>query len=146
MKPIVKEKPMEEEIPEPVPDYPGSALTLESVTGHWASIIEEIHLARPSIGAIIEDYTPIAIEGNTVLLDSNGKRGFNEKMMDRGIPAIEKILSDELGKHLKVGFKHNAEEHDAKQTTKNNNQKEPNPKDEKVFNKVVELFDGEILR
>ena len=47
---------------------------------------------------------------------------------------------------MKVGFKHNAEERDANQATKNNNQKEPNPKDEKVFNKVVELFDGEILR
>ena len=67
-------------------------------------------------------------------------------MMDRGIPKIEKILSDELGKQLKVGFKHNTDEKDTNQTTKNNNQKEPNLKDEKVFNKVVELFDGEILR
>ena len=47
---------------------------------------------------------------------------------------------------MKVGFKHNAEEKDTNQTTKNKNQKGPNPKDEKVFNKVVELFDGEILR
>lgn len=145
-KPISKDKPIEEETPEPVPADPASDLTLESVTGHWASIIEKIHLARPSIGAIVEDYTPIAIEKNTVLLHSTGKRGFNEKMMDRGIPAIEKILSDEIGIPLKVGFKHSAEETDAKQNTKNKNQKEPNPKDEKVFNKVVELFDGEILR
>ena len=145
-KPIAKDKPIEEETPEPVPADPASDLTLESVTGHWASIIEKIHLARPSIGAIVEDYTPIAIEKNTVLLHSTGKRGFNEKMMDRGIPAIEKILSDEIGIPLKVGFKHSAEETDAKQNTKNKNQKEPNPKDEKVFNKVVELFDGEILR
>ena len=145
-KPISKDKPIEEETPEPVPADPGSDLTLESVTGHWASIIEKIHLARPSIGAIVEDYTPIAIEKNTVLLHSTGKRGFNEKMMDRGIPAIEKILSDEIGIPLKVGFKHSAEETDAKQNTRNKNQKEPNPKDEKVFNKVVELFDGEILR
>jgi len=146
VKPIATDKPIEEETPEPVPADPGSDLTLESVTGHWASIIEKIHLARPSIGAIVEDYTPIAIEKNTVLLHSTGKRGFNEKMMDRGIPAIEKILSDEIGIPLKVGFKHSAEEKDAKQNTKNKNQKEPNPKDEKVFNKVVELFDGEILR
>ena len=145
-KPIAKDKPIEEETPEPVPADPGSELTLESITGHWASILEKIHLARPSIGAIVEDYTPIAIEKNTVLLHSAGKRGFNEKMMDRGIPAIEKILSDEIGIPLKVGFKHSAEETDAKQNTKNKNQKEPNPKDEKVFNKVVELFDGEILR
>ena len=116
-----RDKLIEKETTEPVPADPGSDLTLESVAGHWPSIIEKIHLARPSIGAIVEDYTPIALEGNTVLLHSDGKRGFNEKMMDRGIPAIEKILSDELGKHLKVGFKHNAEEHDAKQTTKNNN-------------------------
>ena len=146
VKPIAKDKPIEEETPEPVPGDPDSDLTLESVAGHWPSIIEKIHLARPSIGAIVEDYTPIAIEGNTVLLHSGGKRGFNEKMMDRGIPKIEKILSDELGKQLKVGFKHNAEEKDANQTTTNNKQEEPNPNDEKVFNKVVELFDGEILR
>ena len=145
-KPISKDKPIEEETPEPVPADPASDLTLESVTGHWASIIEKIHLARPSIGAIVEDYTPIAIEKNTVLLHSAGKRGFNEKMMDRGIPGIEKILSDEIGIPLKVGFKHSPEEKDTNQTTKNKNQKEPNPKDEKVFNKVVELFDGEILR
>jgi hypothetical protein len=146
VKPIVNDKPIEKETPKPVPSDPDLDLTLESVTGHWASIIEKIHLARPSIGAIVEDYTPIEIEGNTVLLHSGGKRSFNEKMMDRGIPTIEKILSDELGKQLKVGFKHNTDEKDTNQTTKNNNQKEPNLKDEKVFNKVVELFDGEILR
>jgi len=146
VKPIVNDKPIEKETPKPVPSDPDLDLTLESVTGHWASIIEKIHLARPSIGAIVEDYTPIEIEGNTVLLHSGGKRSFNEKMMDRGLPTIEKILSDELGKQLKVGFKHNTDEKDTNQTTKNNNQKEPNLKDEKVFNKVVELFDGEILR
>ena len=146
VKPIVNDNPIEKETPKPVPSDPDLDLTLESVTGHWASIIEKIHLARPSIGAIVEDYTPIEIEGNTVLLHSGGKRSFNEKMMDRGIPTIEKILSDELGKQLKVGFKHNTDEKDTNQTTKNNNQKEPNLKDEKVFNKVVELFDGEILR
>ena len=146
VKPIVNDKPIEKETPQPVPSDPDLDLTLESVTGHWASIIEKIHLARPSIGAIVEDYTPIEIEGNTVLLHSGGKRSFNEKMMDRGLPTIEKILSDELGKQLKVGFKHNTDEKDTNQTTKNNNQKEPNLKDEKVFNKVVELFDGEILR
>ena len=145
-KPISKDKPIEEETPEPVPADPASDLTLESVTGHWASIIEKIHLARPSIGAIVEDYTPIAIEKNTVLLHSPGKRGLNEKMMDRGIPEIEKILSAEIGIPLKQGFKHSAEETAAKQNTKNKNQTEPNPKDEKVFNKVVELFEGEILR
>ena len=146
VKPIVNDKPIEKATPKPVPSDPDLDLTLESVTGHWASIIEKIHLARPSIGAIVEDYTPIALEGNTVLLHSGGKRSFNEKMMDRGLPTIEKILSDELGKQLKVGFKHNTDEKDTNQTTKNNNQKEPNLKDEKVFNKVVELFDGEILR
>ena len=68
-------------------------LNIESLNDKWEEVLEKINMARPSIGSIIEDFNPCAIEGNTVILESNISKGFNEKILERGIPVVEKELS-----------------------------------------------------
>ncbi|MDP6169330.1 MAG: DNA polymerase III subunit gamma/tau [Candidatus Marinimicrobia bacterium] len=119
-------------------------LNIESLNDKWEEVLEKINMARPSIGSIIEDFNPCAIEGNTVILESNISKGFNEKILERGIPVVEKELSVTIGTKVKVKVKNNS---NSKQKTKSqkNEQSVSSPKDEKVLNKIVDLFDGEIL-
>mgnify|MGYP001434856077 CR=1 FL=1 len=113
----------------------------KNIKNSWNEILESINKIRPSIGVIIEDFYPSSYENNTITFDSEQSNSFNEKLMERGIPLIVKEFSKIFGKTYKVNFINNTK----KSMKKNNNQLESNPKDEKVFSRVVDVFDGEIL-
>ena len=120
-------------------------LNIEGIIEHWPSIMEKIHLVRPSIGAILEECKPDEFDGNNLMIKTTGGSGFSVKMVERGIPMIEKILADEIGSPIKVNFVNGGG--DAQSKSKPNKKKpEIHPNDNKLFNKIVEVFDGEILR
>jgi len=120
-------------------------LNIEGILEHWPSIMEKIHLVRPSIGAILEECKPDEFDGNNLIIKTTGGSGFSVKMVERGIPMIEKILADEMGSPIKVNFVNGGG--DAQSKSKPNKKKsEIDPNDNKLFNKIVEVFDGEILR
>ena len=120
-------------------------LNIEGMLERWPSIMEKIHLARPSIGAILEECKPDEFDGNKLIIKTSGGSDFSVKMVERGIPTIEKILADEMGSPIKVNFVNGGR---AAQSKSNPNKKKPeiDPNDNKLFNKIVEVFDGEILR
>ena len=120
-------------------------LNIEGILERWPSIMEKIHLARPSIGAILEECKPDEFDGNKLIIKTSGGSDFSVKMVERGIPTIEKILADEMGSPIKVNFVNGGG--DAQSKSKPNKKKsEIDPNDNKLFNKIVEVFDGEILR
>ena len=128
---------------EAIPTSP--ELNIEGMLERWPSIMEKIHLARPSIGAILEECKPNEFDGNKLIIKTSGGSDFSVKMVERGIPTIEKILADEMGSPIKVSFVNGG---GAARSKSKPNKKKPeiDPNDNKLFNKIVEVFDGEILR
>jgi hypothetical protein len=122
-----------------------SELNIESIIEHWPSIMEKIHLVRPSIGAILEECKPNEFDGNNLIIKTTGGSGFSVKMVERGIPMIEKILADEMDFPIKVNFVNGGGDSQSK-SKPNKKKPEIHPNDNKLFNKIVEVFDGEILR
>ena len=119
-------------------------INFETIKGKWSVILETINRVRPSVGSIIEDFAPYSIDEDILTLNPTVKQGYNEKVLERGIPVIEKEIKEIVGSKIKVKFKINEDE---KRKTKNkpNGNRELNPEDDKVFDKIVDLFDGEIL-
>ena len=128
---------------EAIPTSP--ELNIEGMLERWPEIMEKIHLARPSIGAILEECKPNEFDGNKLIIKTSGGSDFSVKMVERGIPTIEKILADEMGSPIKVSFVNGG---GAARSKSKPNKKKPeiDPNDNKLFNKIVEVFDGEILR
>ena len=119
-------------------------INFETIKGKWSDILETIHRVRPSVGSIIEDFTPYSINEDILTLNPTVKHGYNEKVLERGIPVIEKEIKEIVGMKIRIKFKINEDE---KRNTKNKpkENRELNPEDDKVFDKIVDLFDGEIL-
>jgi hypothetical protein len=67
-------------------------------------------------------------------------------MIERGIPIIEKIIAELLNKSIKVQLVNGNENESSIEKTAIKTETKPNPNEEKVFNKIIEVFDGEILR
>ena len=121
-------------------------LSIELLIKTWPTIMEKIHLNRPSVGAIIEECNPTELNGNNLTLKSIGKSGFNVKMIERGIPTVEKVIEEEIGTQIKVLIVNGAPDSSNKQKTDKVVKSQPNSNDQNIFNKIVEVFDGEILR
>jgi len=113
------------------------------VQQHWPAIMERLHLDRPSIGAILEECNPVELAGNNLTIKSSGGSGFNHKMIERGISFIETIIEAEIGSSVKIKFENGGGDEPSQQKGP---EVDSNPNDEKLFNKIVEVFDGEILR
>ena len=121
-------------------------IQLESIVGHWAKIMEKIHLDRPSVGAVLEECIPVGLSGEILTIKTVGKSSFNLKTMGRGAIAVEQIISEELNVSLKIKFE-NGENSDVKpDAEKKIDNTRSNSRDGETLNRIIEVFDGEILR
>ena len=123
-----------------------SADFLEQIKNEWGIIITKINVDKPSIAAILEDYSPISVIDNIIMLKPIRETGFSMKAMDRSMKYIENILFETLGNKLTLSFQKNVPSSTVNKNSKSQKMQDSDPKDEEVFNKVVDLFDGEILR
>ena len=119
---------------------------LELVKNEWGGIISKINIDKPATAAILEDYSPISVQDKIIMLKPIRKTGFSMKAMDRSMKYIENILYETLGNKLTLNFQKNVPNSTVNKDSKVNKMQDSDPKDEEVFNKVVDLFDGEILR
>ena len=121
-------------------------INIDFLIKEWPTILENINRIRPTVGAIIEDFIPDTLENDVVSLKSTASQGYNEKMMERGISIIEKQISEKTGKNIKVRFVNNIQEQTEESNQYDKDQEKTDPNDEKVYNRIVELFDGEPIK
>tara|TARA_Y100000817_G_scaffold105448_1_gene82571 strand:- start:5588 stop:7384 length:1797 start_codon:yes stop_codon:yes gene_type:complete len=126
---------------------PKEILTIEEINNQWKSIIDFVHQKKPSLGSVLEGCRPLDINGNILQIQTVGKSEFNLKMLNKGASIIEQIIVDLLSFQPKIKF--TTESLDGKilkKETSNNNQKaKDGSKVEETLDRIVELFDGEIL-
>ena len=79
-----------------------------------------------------------------LVLEPKTGQGFNEKVLERGIPIIEKEIENMFDMKIKVKFITNDIEKNKPESETDNNPKSKQA-DDKVFDKIVDLFDGEII-
>ena len=118
--------------------------SFNDIKSKWEEVLRSINRIRPSVGSIIEDYVPLSIVDGLLILESKTGQGFNEKVLERGMPIIEKELENIFGIKIRVKFKTVDIEKGKSETNTGNNPK-TSQKDDKVFDKIVDLFDGEII-
>ena len=78
------------------------------------------------------------------MLESKTGQGFNEKVLERGMPIIEKELENIFDIKIRVKFK-TVDIEESKSESNTGNNPKTSQEDDKVFDKIVDLFDGEII-
>ena len=121
-----------------------SEFNLKKIAELWPELLKGVNKSRPSVGAILEEFTPDRFEGNTLTLKQNKDFIFNHDIIQRGINIIQQEQTKIFGNPFKLKFAQ-AEKPVLKNETVSENSDEIDNNNEEVFNKVVDLFDGEIL-
>ena len=128
-------------------DRESPRIALKDVEIAWPNIMENIHRIRPSIGAVLENSTPVDYDGSIVTIKGSGQSAFNLKMVEKHATVVEEVISNKLGQALRIRLIEGKSK-----TPINSARKDEKPSvvvnldDEKTLDRIVELFDGEILR
>ena len=119
---------------------------IEYILTEWPNILENINRIRPTVGSIVEDFIPTSFDNNVIILESTTSNSFNEKLMEMGTPIIEKEISERIDKNIKVRFENKHDKISKDDSSHQKNQEEVDSNDEKVYDRIVEVFDGEPIK
>ncbi|MGY8781333.1 MAG: DNA polymerase III subunit gamma/tau [Fidelibacterota bacterium] len=141
---ISTSKPVKEEL------VVNSKISLEEIDEKWGGFVGKIHKERPSIGTALEHSVPFELNGSKLTIMVYDMPKFSVGNLNRNNQVIERFIEEHYGFALKV----KAERGERKDSDKKNKTvkkiEEPNQfnddNKDNVVTRVLEVFDGEILR
>ena len=119
-------------------------IDLKEIEEHWESIVEGVSSKRTSVGTILEHCKPKKIEKNKLEIVLFDQPRFNLDLLMKNKPLIEKEIQTKIGKDIRVLF--GMEKNGGKPTTQKKKIKEKSTADNPAVSRIIELFDGEIIR
>ena len=122
-------------------------ITFEEIEKKWSRFVEKINQDRPSIGTILAHSNPYELNGNLLVIKIYDLPKFSVGNLERNNQVIEKYFEDHYGVSLKLKAIISNEvdpENSNKIIEEPISSKKANGDD--VVTRVLEVFDGEILR
>ena len=133
------------------PPVPTQKISFEEIEKGWLRFIEGVRKERPSIGTVLEHSEPFELIGNRLVIKVYDLPKFSVGSLNRNNRVVEKFIEDHYG----ASFQLVAEWQEGKGTTdriEKSREKQDSSDDDKnkdgdqVVSRVLEVFDGEILR
>ena len=133
------------------PPVPTQKISLEEIEKGWLRFIEGIRKERPSIGTVLEHSEPFELIGNRLVIKVYDLPKFSVGSLNRNNRVVEKFIEDHYG----ASFQLVAEWQEGKGTTDrieksrekhDSSDGDKNKDGDQVVSRVLEVFDGEILR
>jgi len=147
--PPVEETPKETAPQEEAPK-PNGNISLKAIEAKWGGLVGKVTKERPSIGTALEHSEPVQLDGNKLIINVYDLPKFSVGNLNRNNQVIERFVEAHYGVGLKIKAEH--AERNGTDAPKNPVVKEPptstapSQDGETVVSRVLEVFDGEILR
>ena len=120
-------------------------IELETVIEKWQNFIDNTHIKKPSIASILDKSKPIDVSGLTIIFEIASTLDFHLSMIEKNRDNINNILAETFGPGVSFKVQKNTENEVESAEIKTIDNEISNERDEQVRDKVVDLFDGEIL-
>ena len=121
--------------------------SLDDISNNWPTILTHITELRPSIGTILDNSKPVQLNNDFVQIQLSGQSSFSIKMLERHLQWMENEIVQNTSLSLKLKFSQEENDTIKADTNGKKNESHGNQEDHsETVNKIIELFDGEILR
>ena len=142
----------QDEVNQPKKDYKKinkAVINIEELKGKWSEIITSVTNLRTSVGMVLEHCIPLEFVGKKAQVGMVDQPRFNLDLLKNNKEMIEDVAADHVKQKIKINFftvkKDKQLEEELSKNSVPQNQVE-NSKSDPVVDRVIELFDGEILR
>ena len=126
-------------VSEPVPQQVRN-LTLEDFNNSWIEIIEGLEEKNSKIAHFLEEAKLSSFDGKQLLIELVNGHRFQLKTLEKDAEQIASVINDKLNQKIKIKF-HIQENNEEKPE-----KKKPESAEHPLFMKVLETFEGEIIR
>ena len=126
-------------VSEPVPQQARN-LTLEDFNNSWTEIIEELEEKNSKIAHFLEEAKLSSFDGKQLLIELVNGHRFQLKTLEKDAEQIASVINDKLNQKIRIKF-HIQENNEEKPE-----KKKPESAEHPLFMKVLETFEGEIIR
>ena len=127
------------------PDIKNHDLDIDTVKSKWESFIDKVHIKKPSIASILDKSVPLEIINGVIDIKSSSALDFHVDTIENNSDVVNDILCSEFGTGVRFVIK--KESKNTFDTIEENKTiySENSEKDEQLRDKIIDLFDGEIL-
>jgi len=126
-------------VSEPVPQQVRN-LTLEDFNNSWIEIIEGLEEKNSKIAHFLEEAKLSSFDGKQLLIELVNGHRFHLKTLEKDAEQIASVINDKLNQKIRIKF-HIQENNEEKPE-----KKKPESAEHPLFMKVLETFEGEIIR
>ena len=126
-------------VSEPVPQQVRN-LTLEDFNNSWTEIIEVLEENNSKIAHFLEEAKLSSFDGKQLLIELVNGHRFHLKTLEKDAEQIASVINDKLNQKIRIKF-HIQENNEEKPE-----KKKPESAEHPLFMKVLETFEGEIIR
>ena len=126
-------------VSEPVPQQARN-LTLEDFNNSWTEIIEVLEEKNSKIAHFLEEAKLSSFDGKQLLIELVNGHRFHLKTLEKDAEQIASVINDKLNQKIRIKF-HIQENNEEKPE-----KKKPESAEHPLFMKVLETFEGEIIR
>ena len=115
-------------------------ITLESITNSWEEILTELEKKNSKIAHFLEEAKLFSLDGSELLIEIVNGHKFHLTTLEKDTQQIETVMNTILNQKIKIKF--HILEKSEKEPEKMDSKKMEHP----LFMKVLETFEGEIIR
>ena len=126
-------------------DSENNNLELKPVIEKWKHFFDNTHIKKPSIASILDKSKPIYVSDSTIIFEIASTLDFHLSMIEKNRDNINDILVETFGPGISFKVQKNTENEPESAESKIIDNETNHERDEQVRDKVVDLFDGEIL-
>ena len=126
-------------VSEPAPQQVRN-LTLEDFNNSWTEIIEGLEEKNSKIAHFLEEAKLSSFDGKQLLIELVNGHRFHLKTLEKDAEQIASVINDKLNQKIRIKF-HIQENNEEKPE-----KKKPESAEHPLFMKVLETFEGEIIR
>ena len=115
-------------------------MTLEDFNNSWIEIIEGLEEKNSKIAHFLEEAKLSSFDGKQLLIELVNGHRFHLKTLEKDAEQIASVINDKLNQKIRIKF-HIQENNEEKPE-----KKKPESAEHPLFMKVLETFEGEIIR
>tara|TARA_B100000029_G_scaffold25898_1_gene25453 strand:- start:48 stop:701 length:654 start_codon:yes stop_codon:yes gene_type:complete len=122
-----------------------TSITIDHIQRNWKTFIEKLHIKKPSIASVLDNSVPVNLENGKITIQTVSSLEFHLNMIYKNSDLVKNILNDEFEIELDFVIDNKPESNSGDNQTQNSSDRSDNQNDDQLRDKIVDLFDGEIL-
>ena len=122
-----------------------TSITIDHIQRNWKTFIDKLHIKKPSIASVLDNSVPINLENGKITIQTVSSLEFHLNMIYKNSDLVKNILNDEFEIELDFVIDNKPESNSGDNQTQNSLDRSDNQNDDQLRDKIVDLFDGEIL-